>query len=114
MNKLERHFLPTTPPTRALPAVAAEVPLEASKLRVLLTQGSDVRLVAHDVEPAPHDGELFAHLLLNLVPRRLGVVDLPSGHAAKRFGYLGHGLLISRQIHLAPHPLVRLLKGWGS
>src|SRR3712207_3073629 len=72
----------------ALPSMAAEVALEGSKLRILLLQGSDIRLVAHVVEPPILDGELFAHLLLELVPGHLVVANPPPYDAAEGFGYL--------------------------
>ena len=95
------------------PSVATEVLLEGSKLKVLLSQGSYIRLVTHVVEPPVHDGILFTHLLLKLVPRYLVVVNFSPYDAAKGLGYLGHGLLVSGKIYLSPDPLLGMLKGYG-
>src|SRR5215207_3733034 len=98
---------------RTLPAVAAEVPLEGSKLRVLPPQGIYIRLVTHVVEPPVHDGILFTHLLLKLVPGHLVVVDLPPYNATEGLSYLGHSLFVSGNVYLSPDPRVRILKGYG-
>src|SRR5215203_3519368 len=98
---------------RALPSVAAEVALEDSKLRVLLPQGSDVRLIAYVVDPPEIEGALFAHLLLELVPGHLVVANLSPYDAAERFGYLGHTLFVPGKIYLSPDPTIRVLKGSG-
>jgi hypothetical protein len=67
-----------------LPAVATEILLEGGKLGIYLSQGPDVRLLTDFVEPPVHNGYLFAHLLLKLVPRHLIVLDPSSGHTAER------------------------------
>src|SRR5215208_5351382 len=80
---------------------------------MLFSQGGDVGLVAIIVESSVHDGVLLAHLLLELVPGRLEVIDLASDHVRKRIGSLGHGHLVSREVYLAPDPLVRVPEGHG-
>src|SRR5215203_7568384 len=96
-----------------LPSVTAEVALEDSKLRVLLPQGSDVRLIAYVVHPPRIEGDLCAHLLLELVPGHLVVANLSPYDAAERIGYLGHTLFVPGKIYLSPDPTIRVLKGSG-
>src|SRR5918998_6037175 len=96
-----------------LPSVAAKVPLEGSELRVLLPQGSDIRLVTYVVDPPKIEGGLFAHLLLDLIPGHPVVANLSPHDAAERIGYLGHTLLVPGKIYLSSDPTIRVLKGYG-
>src|SRR5215207_259689 len=98
---------------RAFPSVGAKVALEGSELGILLLQGGDIRLVAHVVQPPVLDGDLFAHLLLELVPGHLIVANFSPYDAAKGLGYLRHGWLVSGKIYLSPDPALRVLKGYG-
>src|SRR3712207_186462 len=96
-----------------LPAVGAEVLLEGDETRMLPSQVGDVGLVAVIVEPPVHDGELLAHLLLEVFPGYLEVVDLASDYPRERIGDLGHGQLVPSEVYLAPYPLVLVLEGHG-
>jgi hypothetical protein len=96
-----------------LPSVAAKVPLEGSELRVLLPQGSDIRLVTYVVDPPEIEGGLFAHLLLDLIPGHLIVANLSPYDAAERIGYLAHTLFVPGKIYLSSDPTIRVLKGYG-
>ena len=74
--------------------MTTEVALEGSKLRVLLPQGSDVRLVAYVVDPPGIEGGLFAHLLLELTPGHLVVANLSPYDAPEGIGYLEREMLV--------------------
>jgi hypothetical protein len=93
--------------------VASEVLLEGDESRVLIREGGDVGLVTLIVEPPVHHGVLLAHLLLELVSRRLEVTDLASNHPRERIGHLGHGHFVPREVYLASDPPVRVLEGCG-